>query len=151
MSAPRILVVEDDEHARGLLVTVLRAHGHTVDAAATRPEAERLIDQHAYALVLSALRMPGLDGPELSRVLPELSCVLEERRPLEMPALIFLTRPAFAPDHARFLMGVRGAAARLAGRAGRHQPARRPRAGTQRGLARTTHECVSRVRPALSP
>jgi CheY-like chemotaxis protein len=41
--------------------------------------------------------MPGLDGPELVRV-------LEERRPDAMPALIFLARPAFAPDLARFLM-----------------------------------------------
>lgn len=97
MSAPRILVVEHDEHARGLLVAVLRADGHVVDGAASRAEAESLIDQHAYALVLSALRMPQLDGPELVRV-------LEERRPLEMPALIFLARPAFAPDLARFLM-----------------------------------------------
>ncbi|MEX2220622.1 MAG: response regulator [Candidatus Rokuibacteriota bacterium] len=105
MSTPRILVVEDDEHARGLLVAVLRADGHTVDAAATRAEAESLIDQHAYALVLSALRMPRLDGPELARV-------LEQRRPLEMPALIFLARIVFAPDLAHFLME---SAARLLG------------------------------------
>lgn len=97
MSAPRILVVENDEHVRGLLVAVLRADGHVVDMAANRAEAESLIDQHGYTLVLSALRMPRLGAPELSRV-------LEERRPLEMPALIFLARPAFAPDLARFLM-----------------------------------------------
>jgi CheY-like chemotaxis protein len=97
MSAPRILVVEHDEHVRGVLVSVLRADGHVVDRAASRAEAERLIDQHAYALVLSVLRMPHFDGPELVRV-------LEERRPLEMPALIFLARPAFTPDLARFLM-----------------------------------------------
>jgi len=98
ISTPRILVVENDESVRGLLVAVLRADGHTVDAAATGAEAESLLDRHAYALVLSALRMPGLDGPELCRV-------LEARRPSrEMPALIFLTRPTFAPDHARFLM-----------------------------------------------
>lgn len=96
-STARILVVESDEHVRGVLAAVLRADGYLVDAAASRAEAEGLIDRYAYALVLSALRMPGLDGPELSRV-------LEARRPIEMPALIFVTRPAFAPDHARFLM-----------------------------------------------
>ena len=99
MSGPRarLLVVMDDEHARGLLVAVLRADGYTVDAAATRADAVSLIDRHAYALVVSALRMPGLDGPALSRV-------LETRWPLEMPALIFVTQPAFTPDLARFLM-----------------------------------------------
>jgi CheY-like chemotaxis protein len=97
MAAPRLLVVEEDEHARGLLTTVLRADGYAVDAAADRAQALDLIDRHAYALVLSALRMPGLDGPALLRE-------LAARRPVALPALIFLTRPAFAPDLARFLM-----------------------------------------------
>jgi len=93
----RLLVVMDDEHARGLLVAVLRSDGYKADAAATRAEALSLIDRHAYALVVSSLRMPHLDGPELSEV-------LQARWPLEMPALIFVTQPAFAPDLARFLM-----------------------------------------------
>ena len=97
MLAARLLVVMDDEHARGLLVAVLRADGYPVDAAATRAEALSLIDRHAYTLVLSSLRMPQLDGPALAQV-------LEARRPLEMPALVFVTQPAFAPDLARFLM-----------------------------------------------
>jgi CheY-like chemotaxis protein len=97
MASPRLLVVVDDEIARGLLVTVLRAHGHTVDAAADRTEALSLIDRHGYALVVSALRMPGLEGPELVRV-------LEARRPLERPALIFVARSAFSPDLAHFVM-----------------------------------------------
>ena len=85
MLAARLLVVMDDEHARGLLVAVLRA------------DALSLIDRHAYALVLSSLRMPQLDGPALSQA-------LEARWPLEMPALVFVTQPLFAPDLARFLM-----------------------------------------------
>jgi two-component system capsular synthesis sensor histidine kinase RcsC len=97
MAAPRILVVVDDEHARARLVSVLRADGHTVDGAADRAQALDLIDRHAYAVVLSALRLRGLDGPGLCQA-------LEARRPLEMPALIFLARPAFAPDLARFIM-----------------------------------------------
>jgi len=76
---------------------VLRAEGHAVDAAADGPTAVALIGRHAYAVVLSDLRMPRLDGPELVRV-------LEERRPDATPALIFLARPAFAPDLARFLI-----------------------------------------------
>jgi CheY-like chemotaxis protein len=94
---PRILVVADDEHVRGLLAAVLRADGHAVDAAADGAAAVALIERHAYAVVLSDLRMPRLDGPELVRV-------LEERRSGATPALIFLARPAFAPDLARFLI-----------------------------------------------
>ncbi|HEY7652773.1 MAG TPA: response regulator [Methylomirabilota bacterium] len=97
LPVPRILVAAADEHVRGLLAAVLRADGHAVDAAMDGAAAAALIERHAYAVVLSDLRMPGLDGPELVRV-------LEERRPDAMPALIFLARPAFAPDLARFLM-----------------------------------------------
>jgi CheY-like chemotaxis protein len=97
MVAARILVAVDDEHARGLLVTVLRAEGYAVDGARDRAEAARLIDRNAYALVLGEPSMPGLDGPQLARI-------LEERRPAEMPALVFLARSAFAPNSARFLM-----------------------------------------------
>ena len=97
MAAGRLLVVMDDERARGLLVAVLRADGYLVDAAASRAEAVGLIDRHAYALVLSALRMPQFDGPALSQA-------LEARRPLATPALVFVTQTGFAPDLARFLM-----------------------------------------------
>lgn len=98
MAGPaRLLIVMDDEQARGVLVSVLRADGYTVDAAATPADGLRLIDRNAYAAVVSALRMPGLDGPALSEA-------LRARCPLEMPALIFVTRPAFTPDLARFLM-----------------------------------------------
>jgi CheY-like chemotaxis protein len=97
LPVPRILVVAADEHVRGLLAAVLRADGHAVDAATDRAAAMALIERHAYAVVLSDLRMPRFDGPELARM-------LEERRPDAMPALIFLVRPAFAPDLARFLM-----------------------------------------------
>lgn len=98
MAGPgRLLVVMDDEQARGVLVSVLRADGYTVDAVATPADGLRLIDRNAYAAVVSALRMPGLDGPALSEA-------LRARCPLEMPALIFVTRPALTPDLARFLM-----------------------------------------------
>lgn len=97
MPAQRILVVEGEERVRALVAAVLRADGHTVDAAGDRAQALELIDKHAYAAVLSDLRMPRLGGPELYRA-------LQERRPRAVPALIFLTKPAFAPDLAGFLM-----------------------------------------------
>jgi CheY-like chemotaxis protein len=94
----RILVIAEDEQARGLLTSVLRADGHAVDAAADRTEAMALIDQHPYAVALSDLRMRGLEGPELVRV-------LKMRRPDEAaPALIFLARPTFVPDLAGFII-----------------------------------------------
>jgi CheY-like chemotaxis protein len=97
-SDPRILVIAEDDQARGLLTSVLRADGHAVDAAASRTEAVTLIEQHAYTVALSDLRMRELDGPELVRV-------LKTRRPAGMgPSLIFLARPTFSPDLAGFII-----------------------------------------------
>lgn len=96
-SVPRILVVAEDEHARGVLAAVLRADGHAVDVAADPGTAVGLIYRHVYAVVVSDLRMPGLEGPDLVRL-------LQERRPHALPALIFLARPVFAPDLAHFLI-----------------------------------------------
>ena len=49
MPAARLLVVMDDEHARGLLVAVLRSDGYPVDAAGTRAEALGLIVARSLA------------------------------------------------------------------------------------------------------
>lgn len=97
LPAPRVLVVADDEYARGLLAAVLRADGHAVDAAADPASALALVERHVYAVVVSDLRMPGLEGPTLGRL-------LLKQHPEAMPALVFMSRPAFAPDFARFLM-----------------------------------------------
>ena len=97
LPAPRVLVVADDEYARGLLAAVLRADGHVVDAATDRAAALALIARHVYTVVVSDLGMAGLEGPELGRV-------LHEQHREAMPALVFMARPAFAPHFARFLM-----------------------------------------------
>ena len=44
MAPARVLVAVDDEQARGLLVTVLRADGYSVDGAADRAAVASLID-----------------------------------------------------------------------------------------------------------
>ncbi len=99
MTVQRILVIEDDEHIRDLLTAVLRVDGHTVDTARDRTEAMSLMDQHAYTLILSDLRLPKLEGPELYRLMRQRSW-----GPQTPPAVIFLTRAIFTPDFASFLM-----------------------------------------------
>ena len=95
---PRILVIAEDDQARGLLTSVLRADGHAVDAAANRTEAVTLIDRHSYTVALSDLRMREMDGPELMRVLRM------RRSEGAAPSLIFLARPTFSPDLAGFII-----------------------------------------------
>lgn len=63
----RILVAEDDEIMRITVIDHLRAQGWQVDAAETGLQALALIKQQSYQLLLSDIRMPGIDGETLLR------------------------------------------------------------------------------------
>lgn len=62
---PRILVVDDDEHVRGLLCDALTTWGCRVDGAGSSAQALDLFAQGDYDLVLTDFRMPGGDGLNL--------------------------------------------------------------------------------------
>lgn len=61
----RILVVDDDQGVRDLIVSSLRADGHEVDASGNGFEALRLLGRKCYDLIVSDLMMPEADGPSL--------------------------------------------------------------------------------------
>ncbi|NUP46379.1 MAG: response regulator transcription factor [Catenulispora sp.] len=65
----RLLVVEDDEELRAVLVRGLREAGHAVDAAGTLAEADELCAYTDYALVVLDLGLPDGDGGSLARTL----------------------------------------------------------------------------------
>ena len=58
----RILVVEDQEDVRRMLVTALEIEGHAVDDAANAAEGLKRLGQARYNLVLSDYAMPGGTG-----------------------------------------------------------------------------------------
>jgi DNA-binding NtrC family response regulator len=58
----RILVVEDQDDMRGMLVLALELDGHEVDQAASAQEGLKLLQQQRYNLVLSDYAMPGGTG-----------------------------------------------------------------------------------------
>jgi CheY-like chemotaxis protein len=61
----RILVVEDEPHIRDFLVDFLTALGHRVESAANGNEALALLAERSFALILSDLQMPEMDGETL--------------------------------------------------------------------------------------
>ncbi len=93
----RILVVHANENDRHSVAIMLRVAGYETDTASTGSEALRLIDRYPYSLVLSDLRMQGLDGPALYRK-------LAARRRGAPPPIVFLSESPYASDYAAFLM-----------------------------------------------
>ncbi|MFT7670494.1 MAG: DNA-binding NtrC family response regulator [Planctomycetota bacterium] len=65
MSIQRVLIVDDDALSREFLVEAVGSLGFTVDQAASGEEALKSIAYKLPDLVLSDLRMPGMDGSQL--------------------------------------------------------------------------------------
>ena len=66
----RILIVDDRENMRNLLRDILAPH-HDVVLAADGPAAHAELEAQSFEVVLTDVRMPGLDGFELIRLLKE--------------------------------------------------------------------------------
>src|SRR5262249_44754768 len=81
MRTLRILVVDDQEHMRELLVEALSADGHRVEPAENGMAAVTMFDAQPYDLVVSDLQMPQMDGPKLYGE-------LQKRRPQGMPGFV---------------------------------------------------------------
>ena len=63
----RVLIVEDDEDSRELLLAVLRGCGAEVDGACSGAEALVLFEQARPNIVISDIGMPEMDGYDLIR------------------------------------------------------------------------------------
>ena len=75
----RILVVDDEGAVRALTTEILGAAGDTVRSAADGIEALRLIEEEPFDLIVTDLRMPGMDGATLYRQIVERWPDLEQR------------------------------------------------------------------------
>jgi len=69
MTAPNILLVEDDAALRTLMVRALKENGFAVQAAAGAPEMWAAFDSGPVDLVLLDIMLPGTNGYDLCRSL----------------------------------------------------------------------------------
>src|SRR5687768_15751385 len=60
-----LLVVDDDQEMRALIRDVLQDHGYKVTVAANGEDALRSLREGEYPVVLTDLRMKGMQGIEL--------------------------------------------------------------------------------------
>ncbi len=76
MSEARILLVDDDEDLRPALVQGLEIEGFAVDAFSRAEDALSRITRDFYGVVVSDIRMPGIDGMQFLRKLLEIDPAL---------------------------------------------------------------------------
>ncbi|UCC78320.1 MAG: response regulator [Candidatus Zixiibacteriota bacterium] len=61
----RILIVEDEAMMRNLLLKILESEGYKVTLASSAAEALDKLEHEKYDLLLSDVKMPGMNGFEL--------------------------------------------------------------------------------------
>ncbi len=111
-TAPRVLIVEDDEQLGEMLVAYFGVFGYEVDWTTLGEEAVRLAARHRPDLIILDVHLPGIDGFEVcrrliashqTRWLPTL--FLTERRDrvdrirgLELGVVDYITKPFDVDD-----------------------------------------------------
>ena len=86
IAGARVLVVEDDEHIRELVVLHLGLEGHTAVAVGDGSEALKLARAEPFDLLILDLMLPGLDGVTLCRA------VRRDSRNADAPILMLTAR-----------------------------------------------------------
>jgi DNA-binding NtrC family response regulator len=77
---PRVLVCEDDQVQRDVICAILKKAGYDVGCAPSGKHAVESLQDEPYDLLLTDMRMPGMDGLELlrraRRIRPDLEVVV---------------------------------------------------------------------------
>ncbi len=97
VSRMTILVVDDEPEVAEVVADILESDGHGVSVANGGEEALALVAERPFDLVISDLRMPGIDGPALYERLVEL-------RPEMRGRVAFLTGDTMSERVRRFLV-----------------------------------------------
>jgi signal transduction histidine kinase len=92
----RILVVDDEPYVALAFSEILSTQGHIVEVAENSRAALEMIETGVYAIVMTDMRMPDLDGPSLYRKVTAKCPVLGK-------SFLFVTGDSFSPETDRFL------------------------------------------------
>ena len=91
-----ILIIDDEPSIASGLKRLLSRDGYTVETVANGHWALTKLRERSYDLLLSDIRMPGIDGPSLYRT-------LERQYPHLLRRVIFLTGDTLNPETKMFL------------------------------------------------
>ncbi len=104
-SAPAVLLVEDDKDSRNLLVRFLEADGYKVSACQDGIEALLALGKQDFALIVSDINMPNLDGFKLLEMINQKGLAVpvifltsrtdrhDETKGLELGAADYIKKP----------------------------------------------------------
>lgn len=92
----RILAIDDEPSVVDLLVRVLQDTGYHVDGVGSAEVALEKLRQERYDLIISDIKMPGMDGPACEQQVRAKDAALAER-------IVFITGDVLSPSTQAFL------------------------------------------------
>ncbi|MCL4850159.1 MAG: sigma-54 dependent transcriptional regulator [Bryobacteraceae bacterium] len=111
-----ILIVDDDVGFRGLMETILKGEGYTVESAGSVAEAVTCANRRSYHLLISDLKLPDGSGLDLLRhwksEMPEAPVVMITAfgsvstavEAMKLGAVDYLGKPLSSPDELRIVV-----------------------------------------------
>lgn len=105
MTAPKLLIIDDDRDFAEGLAEALELHGHQVDIAFTGENGVEAVKKNDYDTILVDIGLPGLNGVEsllkIRQVNPKVRCFLLTghsadhiaKQGIEAGAIEILTKP----------------------------------------------------------
>ncbi|MBL0216018.1 MAG: sigma-54-dependent Fis family transcriptional regulator [Myxococcales bacterium] len=112
----RILVADDEAGLREFITDTLELDEHTVVAAKDGKEAAKILEERGFDLLLTDLKMPGMDGMSLLRKVraeqPEVEVIVMTAHgtvdnaveAMKLGAFEYLQKPISGPDELRLLV-----------------------------------------------
>jgi CheY-like chemotaxis protein len=92
----RVLVVDDEDDVGQILSDILEHDGHSVEVAGSGTMALEKLKRRQFDVILSDIRMPGMDGPAFYRALRDV-------KPERIDGLAFITGDTLSPRVKEFL------------------------------------------------
>ncbi len=96
MAKGKTLVVDDEQMIQYLLSQLLTGQGYEVDTVSSSYEALDLVRKRKYDLIISDIKMPGINGMELYKEVKKLDKALSRR-------MIFITGAIIDDDIQDFI------------------------------------------------
>lgn len=111
-----ILIVDDDAGFRGLMETILKGEGYTVESAGSVAEAMACANRRSYHLLISDLKLPDGTGMELLRywrqempnapvvMITAFGSISTAVEAMKLGAVDYLGKPLSSPDELRIVV-----------------------------------------------
>ena len=69
--AKKVLLIDDDPLVGGTVLNILKRQGYQVEAVLSGPEALERVYEESYDLIISDIRMPGMNGIQAIEAIQE--------------------------------------------------------------------------------